>query len=173
MELKVGMKFIIRGVLGVNEITDIQMPDIYYSNAYGPQGVILRSAFIANVMSHSIDLLDNLVTKTEAPIDEPLHKFCNKHEFVNVGFYTQTFACKHCGCDRDVPKQGRVLSLSDLLPNQQVRFIYERNKFVPPGTIITVRKWQDSWLLFDVPGDSTSMALHQDEDSSEYLEYIE
>jgi hypothetical protein len=99
---------------------------------------------------------------------------CN-HEFVNIGFYTMTMACKHCGCDQQSHKSNRIL-LNDLRSGQKLKYIYDADlTWVSKGTIVTVGNWEGDWLHIDVPGSSQFLSFHkyEDKDVTEYFEVID
>jgi uncharacterized protein YjhX (UPF0386 family) len=119
-----------------------------------------------------LSLLEPLVKQKTVPLE--YGSLCS-HEFVNIGFYTMTMACKHCGCDQQSHKSNRIL-LNDLRSGQKLKYIYDADlTWVSKGTIVTVGNWEGDWLHIDVPGSSQFLSFHkyEDKDVTEYFEVIE
>jgi hypothetical protein len=111
--------------------------------------------------------------KQSANTEVPSTPNCN-HEFVNIGFYTMTMACKHCGCNQQ--SHGNRLLLNDLRSGQKLKYIYDADlTWVPKNTIVTVGNWEGDWLHIDVPGSSQFLSFHkyEDKDVTEYFEVID
>jgi hypothetical protein len=141
--IHVGMRFTLKGYHGVSEVTKID-GDVVYFDLYDGNSVRDRLSLLLECFRLGYAKVVEPKTDAESPAPQSLHPCSSGHRpehWVNVGFYTATYACKHCGCDKTESK--RLINVDDLVPGEVLLVKHSWNGVVP-GTRVTVSE-NDGW----------------------------